>query len=54
MSDAQARAARHLRIVNIAHEIANNRITITYRCNKILQHTASIPFMVQMMSLTAK
>ena len=54
MSEAQARAARHLRITNMAHEIANNRITITYRCNKILQHTAYIPFMVQMMSLTAK
>ena len=54
MSEAQARASRHLRVTNIAHDIANNRITVTYRCNKILQNTASIPFMVQMMSLTAK
>ncbi len=54
MNDAQARAARHLRIISMTHDITNNRIAITYRCNKVLKNVAYIPFMLQIMSLIAK
>lgn len=43
MDDEQKRAAKHLRIININHNLTDNSVTITYRSNKCLIAASSLP-----------
>lgn len=43
MDNEQKRAAKRLRITNISHNVADNSVTVTYRSNKQLASSFSLP-----------